>query len=196
MLCLSISCSSSDAANHGTIHSTVRGHPEILLLSVASRWTGTQTTVEPSCLPLCTTVLRSFQHLCEFVPLALVEDQAEESSDVTFSIADEPRAVLVSQVSPTKLKNLIDYQTARAFAYRMSGWPHYFSHIARSKSAIQSWYSFPAATHPFTPSNNVTLFRRLLPWSLIRSSNQPAALVPRPRDEPPCGKLVVASSRR
>jgi hypothetical protein len=60
----------------------------------------------------------------------------------------------------------------------------YFCHISGTKPSINASYSRPAVAQPFIPSDSVTLLIFIFPRSWIRSSNQPAALVPRPRDEP------------
>ena len=54
--------------------------------SLRSRRPATQTTAEPSCLPLSTTFLWSFLHFGQSVPLAIMEDHAENGSNVTLSI--------------------------------------------------------------------------------------------------------------
>jgi hypothetical protein len=61
---------------------------------------------------------------------------------------------------------------------------HHFRQTSASNRSMYDSYSFPAKAHPLIPSNRMTLFILAFPRSLIKSSNQPAALVPRPRDEP------------
>jgi hypothetical protein len=61
---------------------------------------------------------------------------------------------------------------------------YHFRHTFGSNRSMYDSYSFPAKAHPLIPSNRITLFILAFPRSLIKSSNQPAALAPRPRDEP------------
>jgi hypothetical protein len=61
---------------------------------------------------------------------------------------------------------------------------YHFRHTFGSNRSMYDSYSFPAKAHPLIPSNRITLFILAFPRSLIKSSNQPAALIPRPRDEP------------
>jgi hypothetical protein len=61
---------------------------------------------------------------------------------------------------------------------------YHFRQISGSNRSMYDSYPFPAKAHPLIPSNRMTLFILAFPRSLIKSSNQPAALVPRPRDEP------------
>jgi hypothetical protein len=61
---------------------------------------------------------------------------------------------------------------------------YHFRQTSSSNPSMYDSYSCPAKAHPLIPSNSMTLFILAFPLSLIKSSNQPAALVPRPRDEP------------
>lgn len=68
---------------------------------------------------------------------------------------------------------------------RTTKFPRYhFRQTSGSNRSMYDSYSLPAKAHPLIPSNRMTLFILAFPRSLIKSSNQPAALVPRPRDEP------------
>jgi len=61
---------------------------------------------------------------------------------------------------------------------------YHFRQTSGSNPSMYDSYSCPAKAHPLIPSNSMTLFMLTFPRSLIKSSNQPAALVPRPRDDP------------
>ena len=61
---------------------------------------------------------------------------------------------------------------------------YHFRQTSGSNPSMYDSYSCPAKAHPLIPSNRMTLFMLAFPRSLIKSSNQPAALVPRPRDDP------------
>lgn len=60
----------------------------------------------------------------------------------------------------------------------------YVVHADASYSSMKLAYSVPAPAHPLIPPSRTTLAKAVSPLSSIRSANQPAARVPRPRDDP------------